>query len=121
MKNDWIIWNGGECPVPPGMKVQCQARCQSREDAESSQPYPPYYLYWGWDADSAFADIIAYRIVPEPVRETVTLWTHVFEYPVGTGLSAGLPVRGPYDRIRITFDRVDGEIDWSTLRGEKVE
>ena len=28
MNNDWIIWNGGECPVPPDTIVQAQFRRQ---------------------------------------------------------------------------------------------
>ena len=64
MNNDWIIWNGGECPVP-GKRVQVQFRYQSRIEAERYEGREADLLRWGHAGNGG--DIIAYRIIPEPL------------------------------------------------------
>ena len=68
MNNDWIIWNGGECPVP-GKRVQVQFRYQSRIEAERYEGREADLLRWGHAGNGG--DIIAYRIIPE------LLWAEV--------------------------------------------
>ena len=72
MNNDWIIWNGGDCPVSPDTKVQPQFRYQSRPYAEENRETPAGYLTW--EHTHRDCDIIAYRVVTEPLWAELTGW-----------------------------------------------
>lgn len=67
---------------------------------------------WMKSATPRWLDSLAYRIKPEPARETVTLygagkkWRHV-------------PVDGHTHRI--TFDTIDGEPDCASVKMEKIK
>ena len=52
----WIDWNGGECPVPPDMRVKVKFR-----DGDSQSGHPAYAYYWHHDGDGA--DIVEYCII----------------------------------------------------------
>ena len=110
MNNDWIIWNGGECPVSPDTKVQPQFRYQSRPYAEENRETPAGYLTW--EHTHRHYDIIAYRVVTEP------LWTEL----TGSVDDDGECVFGQMDylydrpkyledthRIRIPVKLIDGK------------
>ncbi len=64
MNNDWIIWNGGECQVP-GKRIVPQFRDQSRIEAEKNEEHEADEFYWGHSGSNG--DIIAYRLIPEPL------------------------------------------------------
>ena len=75
MNNDWIIWNGGKNPVPR-KRVQIQRRSDTRYEAEKSVEREADKLFWGhlglfWGHLGNVSDIIAYRVIPEP------LWAEV--------------------------------------------
>jgi len=58
--NDWIEWNGGECPVSPDAVINIRTRIPEsspREDAwfEADDV--------DWDIINEESDIIAYRVV----------------------------------------------------------
>lgn len=72
MNNDWIIWNGGDCPVSPDTKVQPQFLYQSRPYAEENRETPAGYLTW--EHTHRDCDIIAYRVVTEPLWAELTGW-----------------------------------------------
>lgn len=61
----------------------------------------------GWYAS------VAYRVRPEPKRETVTLHGSVTDEIWGRDQTG-------YDTHRITFDLVDGEPDSSSIKMEKI-
>ena len=113
----WKIWNGGECPVASDARVQVQIGADTREETNT---YPNVGISngyrWEWFADGEGADIIAYREVIEPKRETVTRFGFIN--------AAGIYASGtctPNDSARFTYDLIDGEVDWSSLRTEKIE
>ena len=56
----WIDWNGGECPVPPDMRVTVKFR-----DGDSQSGHPAYAYAYSWRHDGDGADIVEYRIVIE--------------------------------------------------------
>lgn len=64
--NDWIEWNGGECPVPPETTVEVRFRGgrTSNMDAPGAD--------WRWSHHGEGSDIVAYRVreKTEAPRET---------------------------------------------------
>ena len=56
----WIKWHGGECPVPPDMRVTVKFR-----DGDSQSGHPAYAYAYSWRHDGDGADIVEYRIVIE--------------------------------------------------------
>ncbi len=54
--DDWIKWDGGECPVDGGSAVQIKMR-----DGETLSSPEAGYLSWGHEG--MYHDIIAYRAV----------------------------------------------------------
>lgn len=54
----WIHWNGGECPVPAGTKVDIRFRRGGDESNRLAE-----VLEWGHGKFGWWWDIIAYRIV----------------------------------------------------------
>ena len=56
----WIDWNGGECPVPPDMRVTVKFR-----DGDSQSGHPAYAYAYSWRHDGDGADIVEYRTVTE--------------------------------------------------------
>jgi hypothetical protein len=70
MNNDWIIWNGGDCPVSPDTMVQVQFRCDTRVGAETRSENKA--KTWDWRADGRTLDIIAYRVVTDPLWVEIT-------------------------------------------------
>ena len=61
---------------------------------------------------------VAYRVKPEPKRETVTLYCG-FRW-IATTIRVE-DVEGYKEEFVITFDTLDGEPDCSTIRMEKLE
>jgi len=71
MSNEFIPWSGGECPVPAGTMVICEMRdgtvfgpvpalvSQPGKADEATQPF--------WRDDGSYSDIVAYRVVSEPM------------------------------------------------------
>lgn len=61
--SDWIEWNGGECPVPPGTRVEVRLKAGTEDDSGWSDD-------WDW-SDCGGHAIVAYRIIEEdkPVTE----------------------------------------------------
>ena len=55
-----IKWDGGECPVPPDMRVTVKFR-----DGDSQSGHPAYAYAYSWRHDGDGADIVEYRIVIE--------------------------------------------------------
>ena len=70
MNNDWIIWNGGDCPVPSDTMVQVQLRTDTRNSAEFRDWREA--KSWDWAVDGRNLDIIAYRITSEPMWVGIT-------------------------------------------------
>jgi len=103
MNNDWIIWNGGDCPVSPDTIVQTQFRYQSRPYAEENRETHAGYLTW--EHTHRDYDIIAYRIVPEP------LWVEITGFVDRDGDCLFGPAKCLYDthRIRIPVKLIDGK------------
>ena len=68
----------------------------------------------GWESvdGPVWWDSVAYRVKPEPVRETVKLYGRVNSSVWGKIC--------PEDTHRITFDLIDGEPDCSSIKMEKV-
>ena len=56
--SDWIEWKGGECPVPPGTKVDVKFRSGNVYDGENAASY-------SWRHCGVRSDIVAYRVVGE--------------------------------------------------------
>ena len=71
MNNDWIIWNGGDCPVSPDTKVQVQYRDGTRDEGENCSAKKAGEWDWNW---GSCYDIIAYRVVPEPRLAELTMF-----------------------------------------------
>lgn len=106
MADGWIKWDGGECPVPVGAKVDIRFRDNSEylnEDADK--------LRWRIYGDDWITDIIAYRIHKEPEKKAPTFddWSravcaalknhsldeiHAATIPVldGVGHKPGMPI-----------------------------
>lgn len=110
----WKIWNDGECPTG-GVKCQVQLRDQSRFDAEISDAKKA----WRWDHTGQDGDIIVYRKVIEPKRETVTLWTR--DRWADDELFQASRTHQYNDDVRITYDRVDGVFDETILKAERMK
>ena len=57
--NEWIEWNGGECPVSPETKVEVRFR-----NGIVCAQCPA--VKWYWDCEGGYdLDIVAYRVVAE--------------------------------------------------------
>lgn len=56
---DWIEWNGGECPVGEGTKVQFKMREDSH--AEGMSPCAAGFLDWSHSEKKPW-EIVAYRV-----------------------------------------------------------
>lgn len=103
MNNDWIIWNGGDCPVSPDTKVQMQYRDWTRDEAENCSTKNAGEWNWNWGSDHY--DIIAYRIIPEPLWEDITVFV-IGRH--GACFSDEL-ISGDTHRIRIPVKLIDGK------------
>lgn len=84
MNNDWIIWNGGDCPVSPDTKVQVQFRSDTRVGAEARSGSKA--KDWDWRADGRTLDIIAYRVVTEPLWIGLMGWIDNGRCVFGNGI-----------------------------------
>ena len=87
----------------------------------------------GWDIQSfrddkwitviaVFFHSSAYRVRPEPKRETVTLYGRIYiskTYPDGVFDADRHPLRAG-DTHQITLDTIDGEPDCATIRMERL-
>ena len=61
---EWIKWQGGNCPLPPGTLIQVQMRYETAFGKDESQPPRRAHAFnWRWDADEIL-DIVAYRVMP---------------------------------------------------------
>lgn len=56
--NEWIKWNGGECPVHPKTEVKVQLR-------DGTEPNPNSAGCYRWVCYGKDSDIVAYRVVKE--------------------------------------------------------
>ena len=66
-ENEWIPWNGGECPVPHDQIVQWMLRDGSKPSILGHAAGPRT-----WSHDNDPSDIIAYRVVnPQPTNPVV--------------------------------------------------
>ena len=105
MNNDWIIWNGGECPVP-GKRVQIQLRCQTRFEAELGLIRYTHQRQWEWAVDgNEDFDIIAYRLIPEPLWAKLTARVSDF----GGVWAGGMDMIGHTHLLRIPMKLIDGK------------
>lgn len=110
----WMIWNG-DGPTPTDKPVQAQLRCDTRMDAEMRLPS----TVWGWVHYGSDYDIIAYREVIEPKRETVVRYAE-FHRRNGT-IYCMSPHKYPDDNLRLHIPLVDGEIeDGALIRVERL-
>lgn len=57
MENEWISWEGGECPVDPNAIVDIEIRNSRRSEILENQRAGD----WGWTHDT-LAWITAYRV-----------------------------------------------------------
>lgn len=113
----WKIWNGGECPVAPETMVQVQLRGWTRPVAEAQMIDAADAYGWNW-ADEA-DDIIAYREVIGPKRETVVRYARLQPYFSNIGQTT--INRYPDDNLRLHIPLVDGEIeDGAMIRVERL-
>jgi hypothetical protein len=65
-QEDWIEWNGGECPVEPDACVDIRFRdgiVTQRTCAGSWDDDNPAWSNWQHDQGTSDDDIIAYRVV----------------------------------------------------------
>ena len=68
----WIIWNGGEYPVGKDVDGQVQVGKETREHAMAGEPYRLCVYTWEWEACGTGLDVIAYRLLLEPIiHETI--------------------------------------------------
>lgn len=72
MSNEWIEWNGGECPVPTGTPVFVRYRTGGTlGPLPAGEDVPGATRYAGpafWRHDGVAGDIVAYRLA-EPVAQ----------------------------------------------------
>lgn len=67
--NDWIEWNGGECPVAPDVIVETRHRNGDENTADKGPPNdllgagPMRASFWHWKHDGEEDNIFAYRIL----------------------------------------------------------
>jgi hypothetical protein len=61
----WIEWNGGECPVPPGTRVDLRFRNGAELESYPQDTAEVFY----WRHDDHFSDIVAYRVHVEGPME----------------------------------------------------
>lgn len=64
MKNEWIEWHGGECPVPAGTLVDLRYRGKAQEDgiAVPALTFGHRSEMEFWHHESCVLDIIAWRL-----------------------------------------------------------
>lgn len=81
-ENNWIEWNGGECPVPKGTLVDLRYRANACEDrmAVPALTYGNMSDTDFWQHESHACDIIAYRL-HQPEQQA---WSGEGLPPVGT-------------------------------------
>lgn len=70
MVNDWIEWNGGECPVPGETEVMMRFRNGATSVTRAK--------HCRWDHPGAAGDIIAYRVVSRPPASAWTPWGDIY-------------------------------------------
>lgn len=102
MNNDWIIWNGGDCPVSPDTIVQVQFRDWTRDEGENCSTKKADKWSWNWSSDHY--DIIAYRVAPEP------LWMEVSGFIEGSWFAFATYFHSDdTHRLRIPVKLIDGK------------
>jgi len=102
MNNDWIIWNGGDCPVSPDTIVQVQWADEDRLEAEECEERPANAVRWAWNSRN---NIIAYRIISE------MLWVEItgFVDRDGDCLFGRVKCLDDTHRLRIPMKLIDGK------------
>lgn len=60
MADNWIEWNGGECPVPADALVEVKLR-----DTKIQGPWRGHADAWVWGHTDEDDDIVAYRVVSD--------------------------------------------------------
>lgn len=80
MKDDWIEWNGGECPVPAGTLVDVLYRDGAQQASvralRTYTPLGPHRLAASWTHEGLGDDIVRYRIAAPaepPAPDTAAL------------------------------------------------
>lgn len=67
--NDWIEWNGGECPVAGEVRTDIRFRIAPGEE-EGCTERNRQASYYRWDHNGGYGDIVAYRLVDAPRAPT---------------------------------------------------
>ena len=107
----WIAFNGGPKPVADDVKVQVHLLNETRAQAEKSDTRAD----WKWDVPREKNHaIIAYRVLREP--DTVTMWGN---FKLETAAFSRSKLSG--DKLRITFQTIDGKPDWTTAKIEEID
>ena len=82
----WEIWNGGECPVKVGARIQVQIREETRYAAEKHTHTSSKIK---WDHTGRGYDIIAYRIKKSPVVKRYPVYFNGRGFLNGEALTTG--------------------------------
>lgn len=114
----WKIWNGGECPVGEGVIGQIQRRDDTRLVVEAETPEP--LVAFRWSHFGGYGDIIAYREVIEPERETRTRENWVKTDGMDGFYFCPAPTRRAQP-VTITIDLEDGQIIGGTIKPRVAE
>jgi hypothetical protein len=68
ISDGWIPWEGGECPIPEAKAGEYEIKCRLMPNAFGSKFNAAKIIFWQHYAPWFSYDIIAYRLIKEPVK-----------------------------------------------------
>lgn len=115
---EWVIWNGGRCPVRPDSIVRVQLAGETRLDAARATPVAA--RTFRWNAEGIDSDIVAYQVIEyAPALKGVT---GLIRVDPGDGVHRLQWFGTPSSRTRAMIEVApDGTPLWNTLRVESVK
>lgn len=108
----WIAFNPGDTPPDDDAMVQPRFADDSRQRVAEREADVAGNWYWRLDGDGC--DIIAYRVVKQPVRGEAVFHGSMHDY---FSLHPGGGYRNPDKPARVTFTTADGLLIPGTYTG----
>jgi hypothetical protein len=110
----WIAFNPGDTPPADDVVVQVHLASETRDELRHQRLKEKRSNLWTWTIDGSELDIIAYRVVKQPVRGEVVFSGSLHDH---FSLHPDRDYRNPDKPARVTFPTADGLLIPGTYHG----
>jgi hypothetical protein len=122
--DDWIKWEGGECPVPKGTLIDVRYRGgqEVRNLPALDHSVKHAYVAIDWSHEGFKGDIVAYRLArPQPETQPDWIEWHGGEMPVPEGTLIDVLYRDRHRERAIPAGKYTGEKQYVAVEWEHAE